>query len=189
MKTMLAAILAIAGIVFAVPAATRAAPIERTINGYQVTFGYTEEPPYMEEITRLRVVVRDAAGQPVTGLEDDLKVHGHVQILDIERDFEITLLSFTDRPGVYEGVFVPPKPGDYEWRLAGTLGGSAFDERFTSGEGLLAPIAVRTDIEYGETGSIIATVILVAYGIGLAIMLAWLAWRRWGRRPHAVAEG
>lgn len=185
MIARLAAVLAVLGLVAATPHTLAAAPIVRTINGYSVTFGYTTEPPYMEEITRLRVEVKDSAGQPVTGLEDDLKVTGRVQILEVERDFEITLLAFTDRPGVYEGVFVPPKPGDYEWRLTGALGGSPVDERFTSGEGLLAPITVRTEIEYGETGSIIATVILVAYGIGLAIMLAWLGWRRWGRKPGA----
>jgi hypothetical protein len=163
-----------------------AAPVERMVGPYRVTFGYVEEPAYMEELTTIRVEVYDTAGVGVTGLEHSLQARGRIQVLDITRDFDLSFYTFEDRPGVYEAVFIPPKPGEYTYWLTGMVRDTSVNESYSTGDLGLAPIAVRTDIEYGERGSILATIILAAYVAGLGALLLFL-WRRRARRRHAFS--
>ncbi len=182
---LLALVIAVAG--FVGSSASAAGPIERRAGPYGITFGYTSEPGYMEELTTIRVQVRElATGQPVRGLETTLKIVGTVRVLEITKDFSLYLVPFEDRPGVYEAVFIPPKPGDFSYHVTGVIGSTPIDESYVTGDGGLAPIAVRTEIDYGERGSIIATMILGAYGVGLAILLAFMLRRRL-KRPAQPA--
>ena len=163
-------------------------PIQRTVGPYVVSFGYTNDPEYMEELATVQVSVHDAAtGAPVTGLENQLKAAGRITVLDVTKDFGLTFVAFEDRPGVYEAVFIPPKPGDYSYHLTGSINGTPIDEAYTTGETGLTPIGVRTDIEYGERGSIISTVILGAYVVGLALLLLFMLHRRRLRRRASAA--
>ena len=70
----------------------------------------------------------ESEGAPVDGLEETLKA----EVIFGDQTMELPLNARFGTPGAYESVFFPMKPGDYTFRIYGTLGDTDIDESFTS---------------------------------------------------------
>lgn len=181
-STLLVAFLLTAGL----SSLVAAEPVRRTVGPYELAVSYAHEPPYLEEGNALVIEVRDArTGQPVLGLERTLRVQGSVTVLEVTRTYAVPLRPAVGRPGVYEGVFVPPALGRYTFRLSGTIEQTPLDEWFTSGEGGLPEVVPRTESDYRDPGVLLALAIFIAYLVGLAAILIGGLVRRWLRVQHA----
>lgn len=167
------------------PDAAIADSIRRTIGNYELTASYASEPLYLEESNAIVLEVHDIdTGQPVVGLERTMKIQLTIVVEQAARSFEVNLRAAKDRPGVYEGVFVPPVVGQYTFRVFGAIGETPIDEQFTAGQGGLGEVVVREGLDYSSPGALIALSILGLYLVGMA----FLATRVWLRRHHQPAH-
>ena len=107
---------------------------------YQIVVGFIGEPVFAGDKSGLEFFVSDlsqatpaageraADGAPVEGLEETLKA----EVIFGDQTMELPLSARFNTPGAYESVFFPAKPGDYTFRIYGTLDGTDVDESFTS---------------------------------------------------------
>jgi len=109
---------------------------------YQIVVGFIDEPVFAGDKTGLEFFVTDLStpatpaagaeaneeGAPVEGLEDTLKA----EVIFGDQTLGLPLDARFNTPGAYESVFFPMKPGDYTFRIYGTLGDTEIDESFTS---------------------------------------------------------
>ena len=54
------------------------------------------------------------------------------EVIFRDQTMELPLSARFNTPGAYESVFFPSQPGDYTFRIYGTLDGADVDESFTS---------------------------------------------------------
>ncbi|HEU0115552.1 MAG TPA: hypothetical protein VFQ80_12790 [Thermomicrobiales bacterium] len=83
-------------------------------------------------------------GAPVTGLEKTLKA----EVMYSDQTMELTLEPRDGAPGAYNGVFFPMKPGDYSFRIYGTINGAQVDETFTTSPSTFGPVEDPTPLEF-----------------------------------------
>ena len=108
---------------------------------YQIVVGLIDEPVFAGDKSGLEFFVTDlsttatpvageqaAEGTPVEGLEESLKA----EVIFGDQTMELPLNARYNTPGAYQSVFFPMKPGDYTFRIYGTLGDTDIDESFTS---------------------------------------------------------
>ena len=147
-------------------------PIRRVVGEYEVLISYSREP-LLEVSNALLIEVREVSGGvPVSGLERSLSVTATAQREDVTRPLPVFLRPRAGEPGSYEGVFVPPVIGRYEFRVLGDIRDTAIDETFTSGPGGLPDIKVA-DNDFTSRGAVIAIISLVVFLLGLAVIAAY----------------
>jgi hypothetical protein len=107
---------------------------------YQIVVGFIGEPVFAGDKSGLEFFVSDlsqatsvageqaAEGVPVEGLEETL----NAEVIFGDQTMELPLTARFNTPGAYQSVFFPMKPGDYTFRIYGTLDGTDVDESFTS---------------------------------------------------------
>ena len=107
---------------------------------YQIVVGFIGEPVFAGDKSGLEFFVSDlsqatpaageqaADGAPVEGLEETLKA----EVIFGDQTMELPLTARFNTPGAYQSVFFPAQPGDYTFRIYGTLDGADVDESFTS---------------------------------------------------------
>jgi hypothetical protein len=166
------------------PAAVYADPVERHAGGYTLTVDWAEDPPYLEDGNAIAVRVVDAAGQPVSGLENELGLEVDITVDPVTRTSALDVRPSLDEPGVYEGVFAPPVIGKYDFRVFGSINGTKIDERFVTGQGL-AEVTVADGYNWGGAGELLAAGILFAYVAGLGGFGLWWLRRRRARRTSS----
>jgi len=98
---------------------------------YSFVVGFVNEPAYSGEMNGidLRVSMKD---KPVEGLEETLKAQ--VLTPDGSQSMDLDFKRRYKDPGRYAAYFLPSKPGDYVFRISGSIDGTAVDERFQSGD-------------------------------------------------------
>jgi len=128
------------------------AHIVKTFGKYTVALGWVHEPTYVGEQNAVQVVIKDAAGKPITDLNDgDLKVTVSVggknsDPLDLLNTFDPdTGLGI---PGDYEAPLIPTAPGDYTFHLSGSIDGTAVDETATSSDATFNSVVDATGIQF-----------------------------------------
>ena len=172
------------GLTALLPAAVFAEPVERQAGEYTLTVDWDEDPPYLEDGNAIAVRVTDAAGRPVTGLEDELLLEVDITVDPVTRTSTLDVRRSFDEPGVYEGVFAPPIIGTYDFRVFGSINGTEIDERFVTGQGL-AEVIVADGYNWSGEGEMLAVGLLVAYVAGLGGFGVWWLKRRRARRASA----
>jgi len=106
---------------------------------YQLVVGFISEPVFAGDKSGLEFWVtdvseatpaasEDAEGAPVEGLEETLQA----EVIFGDQSMELPLDPTWDEPGGYHSVFFPMEPGDYTFRIFGTIGETEIDESFTS---------------------------------------------------------
>ncbi len=178
--------LPLAGPIVSTARAQEPAPLVRRVGPYEVAASYRSSPPLVEVDNALMLKVRDTrTGEPVTGLERTLRLEASVAPPRASaRAVFVTFRAAKDRPGVYEGVFVPPSVGDYAFRLTGDIAGVPVDETFRSGPGGL-PDAEPAETDYSSPGAYLAWGLLGLYLAGVGALAVWRLHR--GRRPAGPA--
>jgi hypothetical protein len=158
----------------------------RTVGPYEISVRYAEKP-LLEVENKLLIDVRDGAtGAPVTGLEDDILLRGRVVESGVQRGVAVAVRAAPGQPGLYEGIFVAPAIGEYQWRITGDFDGTPVDETFVSGSAALPEIGVPGR-DYSTPGAFIAVATLGAYLVGLVVIGVWMLRKR--SRSRAVTAG
>ncbi len=95
---------------------------------YELTIGFVGAPLYVGEIEQVELSAKDAAGEPVVGLESSLVV----EVLGPDGAvLELTLRTVHGTPGLYLADFRPTAVGNYDVRLHGFVGEFEFDEVYS----------------------------------------------------------
>jgi hypothetical protein len=128
------------------------AHVVKTFGTYSIALGWVHEPTYVGEQNAVQVVIKDAAGKPVTDLNDgDLKV---TVSIGGQTSGALPLLNRFDPdtglgvPGDYEAPIIPTAPGDYTFHLTGTLHGTAVDETAVSSDATFNSAVDPTGIQF-----------------------------------------
>jgi hypothetical protein len=129
---------------------------------YQIVVGFMDEPVYAGDKSGLEFFVTDlttpatpaaassgdedeeSAGAPVNGLEKTLKA----EVIFEDQTMELPLSARWNTPGAYESIFYPMKPGDYTFRIYGTINGTDIDESFTSGPDTFSPVEDPAPLQF-----------------------------------------
>jgi len=112
---------------------------------YLVVFGWREEPAYTTLFNGPEFSVKLHTDESaVVGLEETLKLEvsygGNTKTL--------RLRAVNDEPGNYTADMIPTQPGDYSFRLTGTINGTEVDETFSSAEGEFSSVEPISDIQF-----------------------------------------
>ena len=126
-------VVAIVAIV-ATSAGPAAAHEDVEIGELSLVVGFGTEPAYSGQPNSVEVLVAHG-GEPVTDLrpgdlQAEVSFGDASTTMDLEPNFAVG--SFGD-PGDYRAWFVPTEPGEYTFRITGTVDGEDVDETVTSG--------------------------------------------------------
>jgi hypothetical protein len=154
---------------------------ERATGPVTAVVGWSNEPAYVGFPNSVSLALTDSADDPITDLGPDA-LQVEVTFGD-QKSPPMPLEAAFGSPGEYVAEVIPTRAGVYSFRIFGTVGGQAYDETFTSGEGTFAsprnPASIErlSDAEDDSGGGTSATSILAIAlgGIALAIALVALA--------------
>ncbi len=107
---------------------------KRTVGDSQWNVGFLNEPAFSGQMNAIDLQIQKKTGEPLTGLQDSL--NAQVFYADEKTGLEIPLRTHASRPWAYAGYFLPERPGDYRFRIYGTIEGQPVDEVFSPGQGI-----------------------------------------------------
>lgn len=146
----------------------------REVGEYSIVFGWRVEPAYTGQVNGPEIFVsrhsheaaeehseeaeatpemdsehtneeaHEEAGEMITGLEDTLQIE--VSFGPATR--VLNLRAVWNDPGHYTADLMPMMPGDYTFRVFGTIEGVEVDETFTSADGEFSPVEPIEDIQF-----------------------------------------
>lgn len=151
MRKMLVMVMAL---LFVVGASSVLAHEHRHVDGYELTFGWRVEPAYAGVYNGPELFVEDEEGNPVEGLEETLKLE--VSFGGVSK--ELSLYGVWQDPGHYTADLLPTLPGDYSFRVFGSIGETEIDEVFTSADGEFGTIEPLEDIAFPSEMSLQARI-------------------------------
>lgn len=123
----------------------------REVGPYLFVVGFVEEPSFLGGTNGVSLRVTDTRNTPpipVEGLQETLDVqvfHG-----GLTRSLDLGFDTVFGQPGLYAAHFVPTAPGVYIFRIHGTIGDLAVDERFESGPGRFDEVQPVSALQYPE---------------------------------------
>lgn len=146
------------------------ADASRIIGPYVVTVGFTTTPVYSAEPNPLIFRFTDAAMQPVTGLEDTLRVRVSIPNQVTET---MPVDPVAGQPGVYRLLFLPPRATIFQFNLLGTIREQTVDEKFFTERDLDKVITRGRQYPRGSWVPVVLS--LAFYVVGLAVFgVLWL---------------
>lgn len=119
-------------------AGTATAHVVQRFGSYSLAIGWLHEPTYVGIENAVQVIVKDAAGQPVSDIPvQDLTVTvsaGGRQSPPLPLVASLDPDTGLGTPGEYLASLIPTIPGAYTFHLAGTIHGQVIDRSFTSSD-------------------------------------------------------
>ncbi len=124
---------------------------------YQIVVGFMNEPVFAGDKSGLEFWVtevsaatpsadEEAEGTPVEGLVETLQA----EVIFEDQTMALPLTALWSEPGAYYSVFFPAAPGDYTFRIYGTIGETEIDETFTSGPETFSPVADPAPLRFPQ---------------------------------------
>lgn len=184
---VLVAAAVVLGTVAVVPAA---AHDSETIDGYELTFGGTDEPVITGERMWLQLRITDEDGEPVPDQADSLT--WRVEKPGEEDAVELDVSEKHGEPGVYEAPVVFTEPGEYTVHMEGTIEDTEihphFEKEVVDHASLEYPAEDQTDTEEDAAVFPAAPDIGVGIAIGAvgAIVAFFLGRRFTGPTPAST---
>jgi hypothetical protein len=134
----------------------------REIEGYELHFGWRTEPaltglPNGPELF-IHVHEADAAEEDEEGESEEPPFPADIEVsLQVEVTFGSESKTLDLRPafgetGHYVADLIPSMPGDYSFRLFGTIGDTAVDEIFTSTDSQFSSVDPGSDVMFPSAG-------------------------------------
>jgi hypothetical protein len=121
----------------------------RTVGPYTFVVGWVNEPAYVNNTNGLSLDATEANGaKPVEGLAKTLRAE--VIVGGGAKRLALTFSSDKDRPGHYEGTFLPTKTGDYIFHIFGDAGSTKVDERFESGPNTFNGVVATDQLQFPD---------------------------------------
>jgi hypothetical protein len=129
---------------------------------YEIVLGWRVEPAYTTLFNGPEFTVKahggdghdDSSGHDDTGAEHaDDGIAGLEETLQIEVSYGgktklLRLRPVWNSPGHYTADLIPTQPGDYTFRVFGTIEGVEIDETFSSAEGEFSTVEPISDIQF-----------------------------------------
>jgi hypothetical protein len=117
----------------------------REVGDYVIELGWRVEPAYTTLFNGPEfTVVTHGDEKGVEGLEDTLSIEvaygGRTKMLRVR--------ALTGTPGHYIADLIPTQPGDYSFRIIGTIGDLEVDELFDAADGEFSSVEPISDIQF-----------------------------------------
>lgn len=151
-------------LVIAMPAAAHEG---REVGEYLMSFGWRVEPAYAGQMNGPEIFIElhahDEGEAHAEGTEEahshegEDHAHEELTVLEVSLQAEVTFgpetTTITFRPaygeeGHYVAELIPTLPGDYSFRIFGTIGETAVDEVFNSADGEFSSVEPVGDIMF-----------------------------------------
>ncbi len=117
----------------------------RSVGPYEIEVGWRVEPAYTTLLNGPEFkVTHEGTDDPVADADLDLSV-----VVTLGPATKTLSLHPADgKPGIYTADLIPMRPGDYTFRLSGTIDSTSVDETFSSSEGQFSTVEPVTDIQF-----------------------------------------
>lgn len=131
----------------------------REVGEYSITFGWRVEPAYAGQLNgpEVSLSMHDTHDE---AFPEDIVVDLSAEISFGDQTMLLPLAPVFGTTGSYTANIIPTLPGDYSFRVFGTIGDTEVDEVFTSADGEFSSIEPTTDILFpavpSETDELIA---------------------------------
>lgn len=139
---------------FALPAAAHEG---REVGDYELVFGWRNEPALAGLFNGPEILIRPHGGGD---LPADLAIDLQAEVTFGPETTTIRFRPAFGEPNRYIAELIPTLPGDYSFRVFGTIGDLEVDEVFNSADGEFSSVEPLEDIlfprEAGDTAAIIA---------------------------------
>jgi hypothetical protein len=141
----------VAALALAIPVGALAHTVKHA-GSYTLEIGWKTEPTYVASPNAVSVTITDAAGKPVNDLgADDLNVvvstaNQPSPELSFEPGFDPEEME--GPLGEYDAAIVPTAPGDYTFRITGTVHGTNVDITVTSGDETFNAVVESTNLQF-----------------------------------------
>ena len=108
----------------------------RGVGDHEFVVGFGTEPAYSGFPNSVQLVISHHDGEPVEEIDGTLQAEvtfGEAsETYDLEPNFEVGEFG---EVGDFRAWFIPSRPGQYTFRIFGTMEGEKIDETFVSGKG------------------------------------------------------
>ncbi|MBC7812020.1 MAG: hypothetical protein H7175_12775 [Burkholderiales bacterium] len=123
----------------------------REVGDYLLTFGWRNEPALAGQLNGPELFIEHHdTEEPVEGAELQVEITFGPATKTVE------LRGAWSEPGHYIADLIPTRPGDYSFRVFGTIGDVEVDETFTSTDGEFSAVEPSSDIQFPEAEPTVA---------------------------------
>lgn len=130
----------------------------REVGEYVLVFGWKVEPAYsnVPNGPELEISLHDADHD--AAFPDDIEVSLQAEVTFGPESIILNLEPSWQEPGRYTADLIPTLPGDYSFRIFGTIGDTEVDEVFNSADGEFSSIEPGNDILFPASASLEARI-------------------------------
>lgn len=122
----------------------------REVGEYVIVFGWRVEPALAGQLNGPELyITHHDSDEPVEGAEATLQL----EVSMGDQSMIVPLRAAWQEPGHYIGDLIPTRPGDYSFRLTGTIGETSIDEVFTSADGEFSTVEPASDVMFPQISS------------------------------------
>lgn len=126
----------------------------REVGGYELHFGWRNEPaitgfPNGPEVF---IHIHGESESEEPPFPADLAVSLKVEVTFGSESATLELRQAWQEPGHYIADLIPTLPGDYTFRVFGTIGDTEVNETFSSTEGQFSSVDPSTDVMFPKAG-------------------------------------
>jgi len=111
---------------------------------YNLEIGFQNEPAYEGVLNGVELTITPLNGSPA--LPPDTDLVAEVAYIPTGETLELPLEPHYSEAGVLVAEFAPSTPGDYRFRIFGTLDSTAIDQTFVSGPDTFSPVMSARDL-------------------------------------------
>lgn len=131
----------------------------REVGDYELHFGWQVEPAFSYQLNGPEVYISlhsdtESEEAEEAPFPEDIEVSLQVDVTFGPETITLTMEPVFGETGHYAADLIPTLPGDYSFRLYGTVGDTAVDEVFTSADGQFSSIEPSTDVMFPQAGAI-----------------------------------
>jgi hypothetical protein len=118
----------------------------REVGEYVLSFGWREEPAYAGMMNGPEVFISLHDAGEGEAFSQDVEVQLQTEVTFGDQSLTIPLRPAFETSGHYIADLVPTLPGDYTFRVFGTIGDTEVDETFSSADGEFSTVEPAGDI-------------------------------------------
>lgn len=117
----------------------------REVGEYSISFGWRVEPAYAGQLNgpEVSISLHDAHDEP---FPEDIVVELSAEVSFGDQSITLRLEPVRGETGHYTTNLIPSLPGDYTFRIFGTIGDTEVDEVFSSADGEFSTVEPLSDI-------------------------------------------
>jgi hypothetical protein len=145
----------------------------REVDGYELHFGWRSEPAYAGLLNGPEVFISVHEAHEETGeanhedeeeeeaapFPEDIPVSLQVEVTLGGESLTLPLEPAWQETGHYVADLIPTRPGDYTFRVFGTIGDTAVDETFSSIDGQFSAVEPASDIMFPQPSEDVAALL------------------------------